>query len=174
MDTECEDWFVLLYRATTDAKQHNRVPLRVEYRHGRVVVHPDLSVDWLEEQHGDTADLVGSFDETHLLSASVRAAVPMDDGTHRLIDLVWDGRSSPRHTDGNNGPFNQSSGTPRHYADRCVTFNAHAHQTYRANTPITGTVDGIGADEFPHVAPFDPFISRGWFSVVFVTHGGCD
>lgn len=174
VDTECEDWLVLLYRASPDSRQHNRTPLRVEYRHGRVVVHPDLSVDVLEEQHGDTADLVGSFDETHLLSASVRATVPMDDGTHRLIDLVWDGRSSARRTAGNNGPFNQSSGTPRHYADRCITFNAHAHQTYRANTGITGSVDGVGVDEFPYVAPFDPFISRGRFTVVIVTHGGCD
>ena len=174
VDTECEDWFVLLYRATPDARQHNRSPLRVEYRHGRVVVHPDLTVDVLEEQHGDTADLVGSFDEIHLLGASVRATVPMDDGSRRVIDLVWDGRSSPRRTAGNDGPFNQSSGTPRHYVDRCITFNAHAHQTYRANTAITGVVDGIDVDEFPYVAPFDPFISRGRFTVVIVTHGGCD
>jgi hypothetical protein len=138
-----------------------------------VTVHPNGSVDVLEEAYGITDVFEGSFDEKHLLSANVRAAIPMSDSSTRAVDLAWDGTDAPRQVAGNNGPFNISNGFPRHYVDRCITFNRNTHQTYRANVDIVGTIDGTSVDALPYIAPFDPFISRGSFSIVFAEHGGC-
>lgn len=171
-DTECEDWLVIFFKESAP-RQHNRSPWLVELTRARVIVDPSGDVDVLEEAYGITDVFEGSFDERHLLSAKVRAAIPMSDRTTRVVDLAWNGTDAPRHVAGNNGPFNISNGFPRHYVDRCITFNRNTHQTYRANVDIVGTIDGTDVDALPYIAPFDPFISRGSFSIVFAEHGGC-
>jgi hypothetical protein len=170
-DTECEDWLAVFYKESAP-RQHNRAPWQLQLVRARVIVRPD-SVEMLEFAEGVTDVLEGSFDERHLLSASVRATIPMSDGSTRAVDLAWDGSSAPLQVAGNNGPFNISNGFPRHYVDRCFTFNRNTHQTYRANVDITGTIDGTDPSTLPFIAPFDPFISRGSFVLVLADHG-CD
>lgn len=175
-DTECEDWLALLYRSTPGSPQHhNRTPWRLELVRARVLVHPNQTVEVLSEAFGIAEQLDEvTFDERRLVFASVQASVPMSDGSTRDVALSWDGKNSPLRTDGNNGPYNQGNGIDRHHVDRCITANAHAHQTYRANVVATGTIDGTGVEDLPYLAPFDPFIGRGHFNFVFVRHGGCD
>lgn len=170
--TTCEDWHVLYFKESRPP-QHRRAPWGVELVHARVVVHPDLRVDVLHEAAGVTYDLVGSFDERHLTGASVRAAVPLSDGTTGHVDLVWDGAEAPLQVAGNDGPFNIAGGFERHGVDRCFTFVRNAHQVYRANVGVTGVIDGTDVATFPYVAPFDPFLSRARFTFVGVNHGGC-
>lgn len=172
--TACEDWVALLYRTSPTPGQHNRVPWRLELIRAGVVVHPNGDVDVVWEAYGIGEDIEATFDERHLRFATVRASVPMSDGSTRHVDLAWDGSATPLRTDGNHGPFNQANDVDRHYVDRCYTMNAHAHQTYRANVAATGTIDGTAVDDFPYLAQFDPFLGRGHFNVVFVRHGGCD
>ncbi len=114
-DTECEDWLVIFFKENAP-RQHNRSPWLVDLLRARVTVHPNGSVDVLEEAYGITDVFEGSFDEKHLLRANVRAAIPMSDGTTRAVDLAWDGTDAPRQVAGNNGPFNISNGFPRHYS----------------------------------------------------------
>lgn len=172
VDTECEDWLVVFFKESAP-RQHNRSPWFVELFRARVIVHPDGTVDVVQEAYGITDAFDASFDERHLLSASVRAAIPMSDGSTRTVDLAWDGTNAPLQVAGNNGPFNISNGFFRHYVDRCVTFNRNTHQTYRANVDIVGMIDGTDVHALPYIAPFDPFISRGSFSIVVAEHGGC-
>lgn len=176
VDEECEDWLALLYRTTPEnPRHHNRTPWRLELLRARVLVHPDGTADVISEAHGIAEQLDEvTFDERHLRFASVRASVPMSDGSTRKVDLLWDGSSSPLRTDGNNGPYNQANGVSRHYVDRCITVNDHAHQTYRANVVATGTIDGTAIEDLPYLAQFDPFIGRGHFNFILVRHGGCD
>jgi hypothetical protein len=171
-DTVCEDWIVLLGRATTTPTQHNRVPWVLELTRAVSVVHTDGTVDTITEVFGRAENVDATFDEQHLLSASVRAWVPMADGSTRWVDVSWDGSDSPLGTDGNNGPFNQVRGLDPHHVDRCFTVNIHSHQTYRANVNATGTVDGTAVDDMPYQTEFDPFLGRG-HTVVVATHGGC-
>ena len=172
--TACEDWIALLYRTSPSPRQHNRVPWRLELTRASVVVHPGGDVDVVWEAYGIAEDVEATFDERHLRFATVRAAVPMSDGTTRNVDLAWDGSGTRLRTDGNDGPFNQANGIDRHYVDRCFTANDHAHQTYRANVAATGTIDGTSVAAMPYLARFDPFLGRGHFDVVIVRHGGCD
>ena len=138
VDTVCEDWIALLYRTSPgSAKQHNRAPWRLELIRAVALVHPDGSVDLISEVDGIAEQVESTFDERHLRYASVRAVVPMSDGSTRSVDLAWDGSNAPLATDGNNGPFNQANGISRHHVDRCITENNHAHQTYRANVQAT-------------------------------------
>jgi hypothetical protein len=172
-DTVCEDWLSIFFKESLP-QQHNRAPWGVDLFRARVIVHPDGTVDVLEEAYGVTYDLVGAFDEQHLTQANVRASIPMSDGSTRVVDLAWDGTDAPLQVAGNDGPFNVSNGFPRHLVHRCFTANTNAHQTYRANVGIVGTIDGTDVDALPYIAPFDPFISRATFTFVFVEHGGCD
>ena len=173
VDTVCEDWLVTLYRTTPDTpKQHNRSPWRLELIRAVALVHPDGSVDLISEVDGIAEQVESTFDEKHLRYASVRADVLMSDGSTRSVDLAWDGTNVPLRTDGNNGPYNQANGIGRHYVDRCITENNHAHQSYRANVHATGTIDGTAVEGMPFMAPFDPFLGRGHFNYVLVTHGG--
>lgn len=170
--TPCEDWHVLYFKES-EPPQHRRSPWGVQLTRARVLVHPDQTVDVLYEASGVTYDLTGTFDERHLTGASVRAAVPLSDGSTGVVDLVWDGTVAPLQVAGNNGPFNLAGGFDRHGVDRCFTFNRNAHQVYRANVGLARTVDGTDVSAFPYVAPFDPFLSRARFTSVQVGHGGC-
>jgi hypothetical protein len=172
-DTVCEDWIALLFRATNEPQQHNRMPLGLELTRALSLVHPDGSVDTIAEVTGTAEGVDATFDEKHLRSASVRTWVPMSDGSTRWVDVSWDGSDSQLRTDGNNGPFNQVRGISRHHVDRCLTVNIHSHQTYRANVQASGTVDGTAVEDMPYQAPFDPFLGRGHFTVVVASHGGC-
>lgn len=136
-------------------------------------MHPDGSVELISEVDGIAEQVESTFDEKHLRYASVRADVLMSDGSTRSVELAWDGTNAQVRTDGNNGPFNQANGISRHYVDRCITENDHAHQTYRANVQVTGTIDGTAVEHIPFMAPFDPFLGRGQLIYVLVTHGGC-
>jgi hypothetical protein len=172
-DTVCEDWIAALYRVAATPQQHNRVPWAVELTRAVSVVHPDGTVDTITEISGTAQNVDATFDEEHLWSASVRAGVPMSDGSMRWVDLSWDGTNSPLRTDGNNGPFNQVRGLSPHHVDRCFTVIIHSHQTYRANVSAAGTIDGTAVDDIPYQTQFDPFLGRGHFTLVVATHGGC-
>ena len=114
-------------------------------------------------------------------SIVVRVAVTVGGRAHvdqwrsptSLVDLAWDVTLVPLHVAGNNGPFNLMGGWDRHYVDRCFTGVQHAHQTFRANTEISGTIDGLDVKTLPYVAPFDPFISRAVLTFAGVAHRGC-
>ena len=47
----------------------------------------------------------------------------------------------------------------------------HAHQTYRANVDIAGSIDGTDVATIPFIRSFDPFISRAGFFEVEARHG---
>jgi hypothetical protein len=172
VDTVCEDWQVLLYRESVPADRRTTA-WRVGLVRDQVLVHPDGSYDVLMLASGDVPATDSAFDEIHLKFARVNAAIAMSDGTTRIVDLDWDGTASPLQTAGNDGPANLASGTPPHVSDRCFTLNLHAHQTYRSNVALAGVVDGTDVRDLPYVAPYDPFLGRGLFTITYAGHGGC-
>ncbi len=173
VDTVCEDWIVQLFKESYP-KQHRRAPWGAFLVRARALVRANGTVDTLEETWGVTFDVVSSFDEQHLASARVVAAIPMSDGSTRLVDLAWDGSRSPREVAGNNGPYNVNRGLQHHYVGRCFTWNQNVHQTYRTNVAVEGTVDGTDVGTIPYQQQFDPFLGKGRFTIVQATHGACD
>lgn len=172
--TDCTNWFVILFKEGIPAKV--RTSSWVVYLDVvRFLTYPDGSVEVIHEATGATEDLESvGFDIHHLTSASVRAKIPMSDGTQRRVDLTWDGSHAPLVVAGNYGPDSIDQGIPRHYVDRCVTFNSHSHQTYRADVRITGTIDSVDVASIPYFNNLDPYISRAVFTKVVANHGGVD
>jgi hypothetical protein len=169
---DCWDWQVTLFKEGTPA-QIRSADWGVELFVAHYLLNPDGFVDVIHETDGVTFDLESvSFDTLHLTTASVRASIPMSDGTVRLVDLTWDGSDVPRSVAGNYGPFSINNELPRHYSDQCFTFNFHSHQTYRAEVEIDGVIDGVDVDSMPYFNRFDPFISRAVFTAVEAEHGG--
>lgn len=173
VDTVCEDWIAQLFKESYP-KQHNRAAWGAFLVRAVSLVRADGTVDTLDEITGLTFDVKSTFDELHLAFASVSASIPMSDGSTRRIDLAWDGSGAAREVAGNNGPYNLNRGLEHHYVGRCFTWNQNAHQTYRANVAVKGTVDGTDVGTIPYQQQFDPFLGRGRFNVVSVTHGACD
>ncbi len=170
-DTVCRGWYVLLFKEEVPRNvRHAQWGLQLGMDAG--LVHPDGTDEPLFAIDGVTFDIDYTFDSKHLTFASVQAAVPMSDGTTRTVDLRWDGTSAPLQVAGNNGPFNTARDILPNYSDRCLTFNHHAHQTYRGPVPLTGTIDGTDVETIPYWGAADPFIGRGEFTSVFVRHGG--
>lgn len=84
------------------------------------------------------------------------------------------GPGVPLQVAGNGGRYQLNSGTDRHVVDRCMTVNQNYQQTYRTNASVVGTLDNIDVNDIPHLVPTDPFIGRGRFIAIDVTHGSCD
>jgi hypothetical protein len=115
-----------------------------------------------------------AFDTQHLSFASVRAQIPMSDGSNADIDLSWE-PTSARVVFGNDGHVNADFGIPRHDVGPCFTFNSNAHEKIRV-AEMTGTLNGAKVQSYPLTDPDDPpaFIEGpNRFSLIDVTKARC-
>jgi hypothetical protein len=107
-----------------------------------------------------------SVDQVHLQVASASVQVPMSDGSTFEFAGTWQA-TSDRMVFGNDGP---ATGFPRHYNDRCLTFNAHGHQKF-VFAQMTGTLDGQPVQSYSF--DFAATIFNNRFQYIEVPHGGC-
>jgi len=169
--TVCRGWDVDLFKEGPPSKAQ-KAPWAVSLVLESSIVHPDGSEEPLLNISGYTTDIEFAFDSQHLRFASVRARVPMSDGSERIVNLRWDGTSTPLQVAGNNGPYNTARDIPPHFVNRCFTVNQHAHQAYRGPVELTGTIDGFDVRDIPFWNGADPIIARGNFTLNVVEHGG--
>jgi hypothetical protein len=144
------------------------------------------SFDLLALEVGDTTEVTGSYDETHLSFASMHAHAPIEllsidlatgdavpNGDVAVLgSMTWTAIGTDRFVFGNDGPGND--GLPRHFTNGCVAANFNAHQTIRPAT-LDATVPLI--DGRPVAAPYrsDPegAIFRDWFHNIVVVNQHC-
>jgi hypothetical protein len=115
-----------------------------------------------------------TFDMQHLSFASVRAEIPMSDGSTADIDVRWM-PISERVVFGNDGHLHADSGFPRHAVGPCFTFNSNAHEKIRI-AEMSGTLNGAVVQSYPLTLPDDPpaFLEgRNHFVLIDVTKGSC-
>ena len=105
-------------------------------------------------------------DEVHLQTASLNATVPMSDGSTFEFAGTWQAISD-RMVWGNDGP---ATGLPRHFTDRCLTFNALGHQKV-VSAQMTGTLNGQPVHSY--TIGFTAAIFNNNFQYIEVPHGGC-
>lgn len=110
-------------------------------------------------------------DKQHLLTAALAARVPLSDGSDFNFQGTWTA-TGDRMLYGNNGPENSYEGLPRHFNDKCITFNANAHQTVR-NATMAGTVNGSPVYSYAAL-PDAADIFYNHFIYISVAHGGCN
>ena len=108
-----------------------------------------------------------SYDREHLGFASLRATIPMDDGTDAAVDLEWSAISE-RFVYGNDGPALADFGLDRHHVDRCSTQVNQGHQKFRL-AAMTGRIDGHPVQSY--VSFPSAYISFNLFVSVDVAHG---
>lgn len=169
----CNDAMVLYYQPGQPGEPARREPWRavVYQMQGRFHAEiDDFEVLW--ERWGVSTEVAGHVDTQHLSGAYVRGSVPMSDGATVEVNLTWDMTGQPIVVDGMDGPIEEGTvpwGTT--YADRCLTQNYLAHQRWRGDGAITGTIGDIDvADMLP--APRDPFIEgQSVFTKVITEHG---
>ena len=170
-DAECMDRFVLLAQEASPRDQVRRSGYGLFAIESHIIVHPDGSVDVLDERLGFADDVDGFVDGVRLLPGRVTASVPMNDGTTLSTDLRWDMAGTAFNVAGTDGPI-QEEGAPwgSHLVDRCLTENWHAHQTYRREGVVTGSIDGVDVATL-YVGPGEPFVGRGVFTIEIAQHG---
>ncbi len=106
-----------------------------------------------------------SVETVHLGVASAAFRLPMSDGSTFEFAGTW-GATGDRFVFGNDGP---DTGTPRHFVDRCTTFNGLGHQKYRPAS-MTGTLNGEPVHSY---TSFPAAIFNNRFLYIDVPHGGC-
>lgn len=108
-----------------------------------------------------------SVDTVHLSLASASFSLPMSDGSTFDFAGTWTA-TGDRLVFGNDGP---ATGAPRHFVDRCATFNANGHQKFRPAS-MTGTLNGEPVHSYTH--SFDAgTIFNNRFLYIDVPHGRC-
>ncbi len=115
-------------------------------------------------------DVVGSSDDQRVSSLTVTATVEMNDGSTFAFHGTWSGYGD-RWVYGSDGPLHVAESLPRHYVDRCTTFNSNDHQTGR-NATLVGTVNGQPFDTYEVLLP-EANIFYNHFVYVTVEHGNC-
>ena len=129
---------------------------------------------------GNTANVTGSYDKTHLEFARMGAPAPIErfnidlatgqstpsGRTATLGPVTWTG-SGDASVFGNDGPFLEEIGLARHFVNSCELLNFHAHQKLRPAQvgPLPLSIDAAAVS-----APFHTpgFIINHWFHVVHV------
>jgi hypothetical protein len=174
--TICHETHVQLYREA-DAFEGGPVPPRrwqifVE-RYRIEFISDDPNVPPLgpfEYASGTLDDPAAIFDEQHLATASVQAAVPLSDGTTAKLNIVW-APTTDLLVFGNDGPFLAGANLRRHFGDRCVTVNNNAHQKLRFGI-TTGTADGVPFHSYTDF-PFSEWMGTAQYLLLTTTHGNC-
>jgi hypothetical protein len=133
-------------------------------------VDPNVLPVFSGERFGVTELTSGvAMDVAQLNTATVtNAQVPMDDGSTFTFSGTWSKRFEAKY--GNNGPVNADEGLPRHSVDKCLTFNANAHQKI-AFSSMTGTLNGQPVQSYGSF-DFAAVISSGHFRYITADHGG--
>ena len=170
---ECVDTFILYAQEGSPTDQVRTLPWHLVVFENHYVYRGDGLFEDLSQRFGVLEDPSGSVDTRHLLSATVHGTVPMDDGSSYSVDLRWDMAGTSFNVAGMNGPI-QEEGVPwgSHIVDRCLTQNWLAHQTWRAKGQVAGTVDGQDVSSLL-IAPLEPFVGRGIFTVTIAGHASC-
>jgi hypothetical protein len=109
-----------------------------------------------------------SVDTVHLSLASAAFTLSMSDGSTFDFAGTWTALGE-RLVFGNDGP---ATGAPRHFVDRCRTFNANGHQKFRPAS-MTGTLNGEPIHSYTSSGPFAATIFNNRFLYIDVPHGGC-
>jgi len=110
-----------------------------------------------------------TYDREHLAFASVRADIPMDDGTTASVNFDWRAISD-RFVYGNDGPALQSFGFIHKFVDKCETVVNQGHQKLRV-AAMTGTLNGAPVSSYTDFPA--AYISFNHFVSIDVAHGGC-
>ncbi len=97
--------------------------------------------------------------ERRLRFASVRASVPMADGSTADVDVTWDGSDAPLQVAGNSGTYHFNNGIDRHVVDRCFTTNNNFQQTHRAGPEVA--IDGTDVQTNP-LLQFSSAVPGSW------------
>lgn len=112
-------------------------------------------------------DDAASADVVHLTTASVRAQVPMSDGSSFDFAGTW-AAWSDRLVFGSTGP---ATGRARHYVDRCLTSVSLGHQKVRF-AHMTGTLNGEPVRSYTSFEDSATIFNND-FQYVDAPHGGC-
>lgn len=130
---------------------------------------PDAVPVFSDERTGFLLRPTVTFDQQHLSSLAVEAQVPMSDGSRFGFHGVWTATSGLMQF-GNDGPTLNDIGIPRHYVDRCETFNAQAHQKFR-RAKMTGTLNGAPVQSYPDLHL--DVLAYNHFVFIAAAHGSC-
>ncbi len=112
--------------------------------------------------------VVAASDDQRVSFLTATATVPMSDGSTFNFRGTWSGFGD-RWVYGSNGPLHEFEGLPRHYVDKCTTFNSNDHQTGRV-AAMTGVLNGQPVHTYTFPSG-DIFYNH--FIYITVTHGSC-
>ncbi len=174
--TVCQESYVIVFRETRVLNGGSNAPSQAPWAiYAETVTLTFSTPDGIP----DVTDLISGYMEGDQVVASsndqrvsyltAAAAVPMSDGSTFDFHGTWSGVGE-RWVYGNNGPVHEADGLPRHYVDRCTTFNSNDHQTGRKAT-INGTLNGTPIRPYTFDLLADIFYNH--FVYIDVTHGGC-
>jgi hypothetical protein len=173
-DTVCTDLVVQLFQESIAPDQPtHRQPwiLRAHETTSRYNAATD-DFTLLQERLGLLNNPVADIDIVHLRRASFHDQIPMSDGSTLDVDLTID-EPGPLFVAGTDGPSQEGGLTwGQHIVGACSTENWLAHQTFRWDGILAGTISGYDLDSV-HLAPHEPFIGRGVFTVTLAEHGNC-
>ena len=191
--TVCHEYKVWYFRGDGVVEEGAVGPLdrakaqfQVQYEDLEHLSVPDEEGVDLSWTLGESADVVGYYDKTHLTRAGMNAVtLPLTRfdivtgaetpaGNVSLGAFAWTA-ASPVYTFGNDGPVFDDR---PHESTRCETFNANAHQRFTLGS-VTGTVDGVPISDLatiPQVPDLEPAgavggIFNNWFRIVDVDKG---
>jgi hypothetical protein len=185
----CDDYTVWYLRSTTvlgsGALGMATQPFVAAFEHFKWdgIEDEPISLEW-----GETPDVVGSYDKTHLSYAHFDGAtvemnnVDLQTGeltptgeTVTLGPFTWTAATGI-YRFGNDGPVLES--LPPNVRDRCHTTVSQAHQNFRV-AHVTGSVEGLELDTlYPsqflpdHPENTPGAIFNNSFHVIDVAHGG--
>jgi len=171
--TECTDVFFIVAQESAPQEGTGQQPWHLVVIESHVLIHSNEDVELLHERFGvleDPPEL--AIDSVHLRYASVAGVVPMDDGSRLAVDLIAE-QAGALHVDGMDGPIDEP-GVPwgEHIRDECSTQNWLAHQVWRADGSLTGTIAGHDVADL-YLTPGTPFLGRGVFTINIATHANC-
>lgn len=174
--TVCHEIYVLAYRETHVLGGGSNAPSQAPwsfYATSYTLTFPtaDGNSEVSDVAEGFTdQDVVAFSDDQRVSSLTVAATVQMTDGSAFAFNGTWTGYGD-RWVYGSNGPYHFAEGLPRHFVDRCSTFNSNDHQTGR-NATLVGTINRHPFLTYQVYLP-TAAIFYNHFLYIDVKHGGC-
>lgn len=169
--TVCHDTYVIVARTTTvvggGSVAKPTTPWIIFIETNRLVFDgsEDPHATVLRSGFLDGPGVTAAVDTVHLQTASVRAKVPMSDGTFYDFAATWQARGDRRLVFGNDGPATGAESVHT----RCLTFNALGHQKFTF-ARLTGTLNGQAVRSYT-ASDFDATIFNNRFKYIEVEHG---
>jgi hypothetical protein len=169
--TVCVDNYMIVWRGYDVIGGGSIAPAKAPWYAFAVTVRlevtgPEEITETLLRQGAAELDGEASVDTVHLGDGSAAFRLPMSDGSTFEFAGTWRAIGD-RVVWGNDGP---ATGAPRHFVDRCTTFNGLGHQKFRPAS-MTGTLNGQSVHSYTVGVYAGIFNNR--FLYIDVPHGGC-